>query len=392
MKKILTLVSMTAALLAGINSCEEPQTGYEGTNYIFLETGTASMYDTPDASMGVTVRLTTSLDRDLVLSFSVNDTEGIITLEGNPVTIPAGSTTGAFTIRTAEIEDNSRTFRITLDEDTVLPENITWSGDFTFTVNSSKVPELTEEQLAIVEAYKNASGIDLSKYLGIVSVSTVYTASSQDSDIPLPAVTITGVSVITLSEQSTQEQPVLKMTGNPMGLQETFYDKLKDNTLNNPYWADTEYAPSYSKLLETIGWTSASEETFTATLDGIRPQADGTVEFVADMSYYDEEWDEQVDMFKVPFEFTFSAYEREKAAIEKGEIGSDADPDWLYDATVNPDFFLNCDNIAEDYYESGNWIKSGATISDEKLTFTFCVYNYNEYDYSRAVVTYTPNN
>ena len=173
----------------------------------------------------------------------------------------------------------------------------------------------------------------------------------------------------------------------------SFYDKLKANTLENPYWAEdqAEYAPSYTELLEAIGWTSSSDETFSVTLDGIKPGTDGTVEFVADLSYFDEEYEETVEMFKVPFEFGFSAYEREKAALEAGTIGPEKDAEWLYDATVDPDFYLNCDNIAEDYYECGNWTESSAEISEDKLVFTFCIYNYNEYDYSRVVATYTPN-
>ena len=391
MKKFLTWCCVAAAMSAGMTSCEEPETGYEGTNYIYLESASSSMYD--NASLEISVVLTTALDQDLTLTLKTDDTEGIITLEGNPVTIPAGERSGAVTVKSAELSENSMNFRISLDESTVLPENVKWDKDFTFTVNSSAVPELTDDQLAIIEAYKTATGIDLSKYLGLVKVSTVYTASSQDSDIPLPAVTLTGITAITLSEESTADQPVLKMTDNPMGLQETLYSKLKANTIDNPYWAESvaEDAPSYTQLLKAIDWTSDSDETFTASVDGIRPKADGTVEFVADLSYFDEEYEEDVTMFKVPFEFAFSAYDREKAALEAGTIGTEANPDWLYDATVDPDFYLNIEDVSEDYYECGNWTASSAEISAEKMTFTFCIYNYSEYDYSKVVATYTPN-
>ena len=393
MKKIFSLCCAAAVLMTGMASCEDPETGYDGINYIYMDSESASMYDVEGASLEVTVMLTTSLGHDLTLDFKVDDPDGIITLEGNPVTIPAGERTAVLTVKSGTLTEESRNFRITLDESTVLPENVAWREDFSFTVISSSMAGLTEEQEAIVAAYMEATGIDLKKYIGLVNVTTVYTASSQDSEVPLPAQTVNGITVISLSEESAVGQPVLKMTSNPMGLTDVFYDKLKANTLENPYWVEdqAEYAPSYTELLEAIGWTSSSDETFSVTLDGIKPGTDGTVEFVADLSYFDEEYEETVEMFKVPFEFGFSAYEREKAALEAGTIGPEKDAEWLYDATVDPDFYLNCDNIAEDYYECGNWTESSAEISEDKLVFTFCIYNYNEYDYSRVVATYTPN-
>ena len=390
MKKFLTWCCVAAAMSAGMTSCEEPETGYEGTNYIYLDSESSSMYD--NASLEISVVLTTALDQDLTLTLKTDDTDGIITLEGNPVTIPAGERSGSVTVKSAELTENSMNFRISLDESTVLPENVKWDKDFTFTVNSSAVPDLTDDQMAIIEAYKTATGIDLSKYLGLVKVSTVYTASSQDSDIPLPAVTLTGITAITLAEESTTDQPVLKMTDNPMGLQETLYSKLKANTIDNPYWAESEaeYAPSYTQLLKAINWTADSDEIFSMSLDGIMPGTDKKVEFLTDVTFTDSYGDE-VTQHKVPFEFAFSAYDREKAALEAGTIGTEAYPDWLYDATVNPDFYLNTDDVSEDYYECGNWTASSAEISAEKMTFTFCIYNYNEYDYSKVVATYTPN-
>lgn len=393
MKKIFALCCMVAAGFASV-SCEKTDDGYTGTNYIYLTSGTNSMYDTENDAIDVTVQLTASLKEDLTLALAVADDEdGIITLEGNPVTIAAGAKTGTVKVRTKELSAGlSSNFRITLDRDaTVLPEKVAWKEDFTFTVHTSAVPEFTEEQKAIIEAYREKTGIDLTKYLGIVDVTTVYTASNPDSEIPDEPVTITGKTTIMLSEQATADQPVLKMTVNPMGLTDELYRKLKSLTVNNADWYDENNVPCYQTLMTEIGWTSESVETFSITLDGIFVNDDQSVDFVKDLSYYDEEYEEDVTLHKVDFEYMFSAFEREKVALAAGKIGTEVDEDWAYDATVDPSMWLNTDDISEDGYEYGNYVEASATISDEKMVFTFPIYNYNDYDYSKVVATYTPN-
>jgi putative lipoprotein len=393
MKKIFALCCIVAAGFASV-SCEKTDDGYTGTNYIYLTSGTNSMYDTENDAIDVTVQLTASLKEDLTLTLAVADDEdGIITLEGNPVTIAAGAKTGTVKVRTKELSAGlSSNFRITLDRDaTVLPEKVAWKEDFTFTVHTSAVPEFTEEQKAIIEAYREKTGIDLTKYLGIVDVTTVYTASNPDSEIPDEPVTITGKTTIVLSEQATADQPVLKMTVNPMGLTDELYRKLKDLTVNNADWYNENNVPCYRTLMTEIGWTSESVETFSMTLDGIFVNDDQSVDFVKDLSYYDEEYEEDVTLHKVDFEYMFSAFEREKVALAAGKIGTEVDEDWAYDATVDPSMWLNTDDISEDGYEYGNYVEASATISDEKMVFTFPIYNYNDYDYSKVVATYTPN-
>lgn len=393
MKKIFALCCIVAAGFASV-SCEKTDDGYTGTNYIYLTSGTNSMYDTENDAIDVTVQLTASLKEDLTLTLAVADDEdGIITLEGNPVTIVAGAKTGTVKVRTKELSAGlSSNFRITLDRDaTVLPEKVAWKEDFTFTVHTSAVPEFTEEQKAIIEAYREKTGIDLTKYLGIVDVTTVYTASNPDSEIPDEPVTITGKTTIVLSEQATADQPVLKMTVNPMGLTDELYRKLKSLTVNNADWYNENNVPCYRTLMTEIGWTSESVETFSMTLDGIFVNDDQSVDFVKDLSYYDEEYEEDVTLHKVDFEYMFSAFEREKEALAAGKIGTEVDEDWAYDATVDPSMWLNTDDISEDGYEYGNYVETSATISDEKMVFTFPIYNYNDYDYSKVVATYTPN-
>lgn len=392
MKKLLASCCIATAVLAAV-SCEKPENGYTGTNYIYLTAASNSMYDTEDDALDVTVQLTTALDADLTLTLKVeNDEADIITIEGNPLTIKAGEKTGAVTIKTKELESGlSKNFRITLDnEATVLPEKVAWKEDFTFTVHTSAVPELTAEQTAIIEAYRQKTGIDLTDYLGLVDVTTVYTASNPDSDIPNEPITITGKTTIILSEQSTADSPVLKMAVNPMGLTDELYKKLRGSTVLSDYWLNENAYISYRQLMEAIKWDANSEEIFSVTLDGIALHDDGTIDFVDEVECLDGYGDEVIQT-KVNFEFNFTAYDREKDALAEDKIGTAVDEYWSEDATASPEYWLNSDDISEDAYECGNFIEYSAGISGEALMFTFPIYNTGDCDYSKAVVTYTPN-
>ena len=122
------------------------------------------------------------------------------------------------------------------------------------------------------------------------------------------------------------------------------------------------------------------------TLDGIKLNADKTVEFLgAGVDQYGDE------IVIVPFEYSFTAYEREKTAVADGTFVKE--DEYSSDCTANPAYHLNNTTIEYDYCEYGNYVEASAEISAESLTFTFCVYMcVNDYDYTKIVATYTPNN
>ena len=87
-----------AAAVASAVSCEETNTGYEGTNYIMLSSESNSMFDTDNNTLAVTVSLTTSLEENLNLTLSIEDND-YVSLENELVTIPAGSLTAVATVK-----------------------------------------------------------------------------------------------------------------------------------------------------------------------------------------------------------------------------------------------------------------------------------------------------
>lgn len=395
MKRILVFGCMLAAM-AGFTACTDDNTGnggYEGINYIYLSTqeGKTTLYETDSDPLVVEVMLTAALDEDLVLDFSLAGAEGVVSLEGTPVTIKAGDKTASFNVvsNNANMLEAASNYTVGLAVDVVLPENVELKETLSFVVSPMTSEALTDAQKAVLEAYKASTGIDLSKYIGVVNVSTVITGTDPETYEPLDPRTVKGKSLITVSESATAEAPVLKMLTNAMGIEDHMYQILRSVTVDaDDYWYGEYTLPCYETLMETLGWNKTSEEVFTMSLDGITFAADKSVAFLgAGLSQYEDE------ITIVPFDYSFTAYEREIAALADGSLDPSSDPDWAYDATANPYYHLNCDDITEDLYESGNWIEASASVSETALTFTFCVYGcYLDGDYTRIVATYTPNN
>ena len=395
MKRISILGCIAAALLSFVGC--EPTTGnegYEGTNYIYLESdgGRTTIWEQDDAPLAVKVSLTTALEADLSLTFALEGTAGVLELKGNPVTIKAGEKTATVEIvslNAGKLEAKTN-YTLTLDAANSLPEGVALKSGFQFAVTPELVADaLTSDQMAIIEAYKKTSGVDLSKYIGYVNVSTVITGITLDTYEPFEQ-TVTGKTLITLSEASTADAPVLKMLANPMGIEDHMYGRLDTLTVDNEIWLDeSEYAdPCFGILMNGINWNTDSQETFQMSLDGIKFSA-GSVAFVGEgVNQYEEA------ITIVPFEYSFTAYDREVLAIES--LSKDMEY-WTSDATANPAYHLNNTDITEEYAmeeygEESNWVEASATISNDALVFTFCMATAMDEDYTRVVATYTPNN
>lgn len=390
MKKIMMFGCILAALV-GFTACEEKnEGGYEGVNYIWLtaKDGKTTIFENDTDPLTVEVMLTTALEKDLVLTFAVTGTEGVVSLQDNPVTIKAGEKTAEFSVvsNDADLLDETANFTVALDAATVLPANVELKASLAFVVTPVASEEVTDVQQTIIDAYKAATGVDLGKYIGTVNVSVEYTGFDNENEVALDPVTFTGKTVIALSESATAELPVLKMTSNPMGIQDQMYAVLRSVTVEDEeYWCNAEYYPDNANLMEAIDWNKDSEEVFSMSLDGITFNADNSVDFLG--TGIDQYGDE---ITIVPFSYEFTAYDRELAAIADGSFVRD---EYAYDATANPAYHMNNTDIAEDWCEYGNWVEASASVSNEALTFTFCVYMcINDYDYTRIVATYSPIN
>lgn len=398
MKRISIFGCIAAALLS-FTGCEQSgNDGYDGTNYIYLESagGKTTIWEQDETPLTMTVTLTTSLSEDLSLTFAIEGTtEGVLELQDNPVTIEAGEKTATFEIvsKNADLVASSENFKISLDASTVLPEKVRLKSDFYLVVRSASVSALTEDQKAIIQSYKESTGLDLSKFIGAVNVTTVISGLDAATYESFEN-TVTDKTLITLSETSTAEAPVLKMLVNPMGIQDYMYSVMRCVTVEDAeqLWFPEEYPMEcYSILTETIGWNTESVETFSVSLDGITFGAEKEITFAKDyINSYEEE------SVIVPFEFSFTAFEREKLADFSSATVKPGDDEWMPDCTADPVAHLNVSGISYDEYEmegEGYYVEPSAEIdADGNLVFTFCYDHKNASDYTRVVATYTPNN
>lgn len=390
MKKIFLFGCITAALLS-LAGCEETGNDFTGTNYIYLETkdGKTTLFETDSEPLTVEVMLTKALEDDLQITFELAGPEGVVELSGNPLTVKAGEKTASFSVVSlnANVLESSATYRIGISS--LLPEGVQLKEPLQFVVSPMTSEALTDEQKAILDAYKTTSGVDLAKYIGAVNVSVEYVGFDNENEVPLDPVTFTGKTLITLSESSTSELPVLKMLSNPMGIQDKMYATLRAMTVESSDWCDAEYYPDNTGLMNAINWNAESQEVFSMSLDGIKVNADKTIEFLGTGA--DQYGDEIVI---VPFEYDFTAFEREKKAVADGTFVKQEE--YAFDCTANPAYHVNNTTIEYDYCEygeEGNYVEASASVSDESMIFTFCVYMCNnDYDYTRIVATYTPNN
>lgn len=211
--KILYCFCAAAVLAAAVSCQEKTNTGYDGKNYIELSAAVASTYDVPGLDpVSVEVNLTTSLDEDLTLNFVVkSDDNGVLELTDNPVVIAAGETSASFGIAVGNSLPagvSSTEFEITLDEAVELPKNVQLYEDLKFSVKAASTSELTDGQKALVAAYKEKTGIDLSKYLGLVSVNVEFWEVPFDTEeYPEEPEKISTQSIIWLSSKSTADAP-----------------------------------------------------------------------------------------------------------------------------------------------------------------------------------------
>lgn len=212
-------------------------------------------------------------EQDLVLNFELpDDKNGVLKLENNPVTIKAGKRSATF-----EVVSNQKNL---LTEDTYFQVGISQFPTDNLMLNETlqvrvkpnpKIPELSPQQKALIKGYKTKYGIDLNKWLGVLSCHTTVQSPADGYLQPFAAAftkEYDGKTVITLSEQATEDMPVLKMTDNPFGLTEYLYFVLRSETVADPeFWTQQ---PEPQKLMKLLNWNKESKETFAVSLDAIR--------------------------------------------------------------------------------------------------------------------------
>lgn len=407
MKKITFMLMCILAMLTGFSACsssdndgDKPMTNYvsisaEGNNIINED-------DDDEVKFNILIGNTLTADATINLSLEGND-DNVATLSPSTISLKAGAKTASFTVKSNK-KSLLKSDRVLTVKATFSDANMKTDGKaVTLTIKpDSDIPVLTAEQQKLIEGYKQNLNIDLTKILGKVKVDTKVTFNDDDKiDINDNKDTrsFSGVTIITLSEKATADKPVLKMVSNAMGMATLNYEMLRKKTVEDTeYWTQMPYGKA---VMENINY-DYNKETFTMTLDGIEVNTDMSLKFTGSkVNVYDKE------ITTVPFDYTFSAWNRLKAmadanesfVVDEGETKTKVPVQDIIDGggSLNPySFFDNTDVIAdgeETEYKNIYVAPTGKIdFTTGKMTFAFPWYLENTNGCQRVEATYTFGN
>lgn len=403
MKKITLLFMALLSMTVSLTSCSDDDGGsktQQSNGVQMTVSGEASIYEDDANGVTVNVLLAFAPEKDQTITLSLdNNSDDVARLDNTTLSIKAGTKTAQFKVLSNDkgILVNNRVVTVSA---TFSDSNMHLSGSApSITIMPrADLPELTEAQKALIEGYKTKFGIDVAKVLGKVSVSTSITFNDDDKESyneGNDTRSYEGTTVITLSDQATEDQPVLKMTTNPMGLTSFLYEMMRKQTVEDYEYFNNADVPYSYAAVQASGYNYSSD-TFDVTLDGIKiDPTSGTVDFTGTKldAYGDE-------ITGVPFSYVFSAWERLKAKAEAGESveiteGDETVSYALSDiiemgGSLNPENYLGTTTIDTNYWESILYVTPTGKIDFTAGTMTFAFpWDFtNAYGYEQVNVSY----
>lgn len=392
------------AMLTGFSACSssDDNDGKQMTNYVSISAAGNNIInedDDEEVKFNILIGNTLTADATINLSLEGND-DNVATLTPSTIALKAGAKTASFTVKSNK-KSLLKSDRVLSVKATFSDANMKTDGKaVTLTIKpDSDIPVLTAEQQKLIEGYKQNLNIDLTKILGKVKVYTKVTFNDDDKiDINNNNDTrsFSGVTIITLSEKATADKPVLKMVSNAMGMAAFNYEMLRKKTVEDTeYWTQMPYGKA---VMENINY-DYNKETFTMTLDGIEVNpADMTLKFTGSkVNVYEEE------ITTVPFDYTFSAWDRLKAmadanklfVVDDGDTKTKVSVQEIIDGggSLNPYlFFDNTDIVADgektDYKNIYVAPTGKIDFASGQMTFAFPWYLENTSGCQRIEATY----
>lgn len=404
MKKITFMLMCMLAMLTGFSACSSSDNDGDKqmTNYVSISVDGNNIInedDDEEVKFNILIGNTLTADATISLSLEGND-DNVATLSSSTIALKAGAKTASFTVKSNK-KSLLKSDRVLTVKATFSDANMKTDGKaVTLTIKpDSDIPVLTAEQQKLIEGYKQNLNIDLTKILGKVKVDTKVTFNDDDkNDINDNKDTrsFSGVTIITLSEKATADKPVLKMVSNAMGMAAFNYEMLRKKTVEDTeFWTQMPFGRA---VMENINY-DYNKETFTMTLDGIEVNTDMSLKFTGSkVNVYDEE------ITTVPFDYTFSAWNRLKAmadanksfVVDDGDTRTEVPVQDIIDGggSLNPySFFDNTDVVADGEDTDYTTIYVAPTgkidFTTGKMTFAFPWYLENTNGCQRVEATYT---
>ncbi len=391
MKKtfLLLFALIGIAMSATLASCSSDEPTPQMKNYVAMSTSDATLSE--DNVEGITINIllghAADADQTITLSLQGND-DDVVSLQPSTIQIAKGQKEATFKL-VANNKSLLTANRVVTINATFSDANAVLQQPLAITVTpASDMPTLSAEQLALIEGYKERYNIDLMRIIGKHDVQTTVTFNDDDKETyngGATTRTLTGKTIITLSDYATAEKPVLKITSNPMGMTAFSYEIFRKITVEDEeYFLQTPYGAA---AVQASGYDFSNEQ-FTCELDSIViDPTNFTLSFTAHRpdAYGD-------DMVTVPFQYGFTAWDRLKAKADAGEeveinAGeeveiNDGETNTLYalsdvismGGSLNPADYLFASTIDTDAWDdAANYVTPAGSIdfSNGRISFSF---------------------
>ena len=381
-----------------------------GPNYIDLSTESATTFnEDSEVPVEVTVTLARPVGAPATVNIELtNNEEGILAIDYPAVKFNVNEQVKTFKIvsnkKEALIEKRVIGVRV---KDFSDPSMGTMQNGFDLTVNpAANMPEITEGQSALLDGYKENLGIDVRRMLGKLDckVKVIYPKDEvgEEGETVFSKTEVQEYktqSVVTLSDKSTAEKPVLSMPDNALGLTSVFH-----KVLNKEISISNQVGTSYPSVAAVLKYDEKTE-TFAMSLDSLVIEDNGNITF---MKRFINEYDEQAH--KIPFVFNYSAWERQLQMAKDsvlvdiivkdpatGDIWYSAPETPMQDVidnegiTFNPYNFIAGSDPSVDGWETGIFKAPIAHYDfvNGTMSFRFCWDHSNSSDWTIIEVSYS---
>lgn len=389
-------------LTFSVSSCmpDDERNTYRGENKVTFSLNKSQIEDQSNDYIVVKLMLVKALEKELTIDLNLQNAENTMKLDHPKVILSAGEKTATILIKPSNLLplDESKTIQLSgiTSDSQITVENTAFEYR-----KGIDIPVLTKRQKELLEIYRK-KGLNLYPFIGVVEVEGNASFPAGGSIEPFTEgfqEKIIGKTIITLSDNATEDKPLLKMQRNAMGIQNLLQKLYRKMTIENAYYIDPNGAPNFHMLKDIkengLSYYSMMENMekydFIVSLDNI------TLDFNSDkiqfVSQRLNEFQSDTEILAVNFNYSFtlwtSLHKRIKQDISLQDIGLED-----IDGTINPYYYMNYRTIDKDDNERGNWKPAKAVINkkDNTLHFSFPMDFYNSDDYMLTNVIYKGKN
>ncbi|PCH77134.1 MAG: hypothetical protein COB98_04155 [Flavobacteriaceae bacterium] len=406
--KTITLIFASALVLFSCKKDTDPIfTGDITVNLV--SKGATEVVEGEEADILYDVVLSRSFDSEIKLVFDLKNEDeitGVFTL-AKEVVIAKNTTLGLLTIHADAKNDSeniltdNQNFTLHLTSVSGIDNTVTLESETVVKmIAEEEISPLTIGQRALIQEIKE-KGIDLSLWIGKIPVEVTVHSPADGYITPFDSEftkSYSGTTIITLSDDATLEEPMLKMTNNSFGLNDYLNLVFRAETIENKeFWYNND-VPSSKAVLQELGeekvakWI-ANEYSFNVLMDKLIFKADNSISYVYENGAFSAPWnaetfenpDQDLSALNLTYDFPLWNDLFEKAKTDEG-----LREHIIQGGSLNPDNYIIYSTILEDDWSDGNWITPTSNYDQVtgKMTYTFNIDHENAGGYSTVTVSY----